>query len=156
MTVIQDGTLIADVVDELNLQPGAASIMQQLGDKVNLVYSINRKFTSVLRNSANSATGSSLIYTTPPDKDFYLVAVVMGITKNVTSDGTGAIITVVTEGSIKNMLRIPLETLTAVSQTISLVLPFPLKLDRNSAISHSHTFAAGAETIATSIMGFIL
>jgi hypothetical protein len=103
-----------------------------------------------------SATGQT-IYTTPMDKDFYLVAATLSFVKDAACDAITSRIhmRVSVDGVVIYVLTLSTLTLTAQNQSISVSPAIPIKLDRNTVVSFvMDTYAAGLRAISGTIIGY--
>ena len=116
--------------------------------------------SNIVRNLTRTTTGSGTIYTTPTDKDFYLVSASLSFIKDATCDqatGTSAAVNVVIDGTTVSTVSTSGLTLTAQSGEVSLSSGYPIKVDRGTTI----TIGGGAYTVGTlcraaTIQGFTL
>lgn len=110
----------------------------KIADIVQPVININpkdyRRCNIVRSNNAANNT-SATIYTTPLDKDFYLVSSSLFVIKDITATSTSSDIRVVVEGVTNSIIAISGITLTpqANGQTIS--FSSPIKIDRGTNIT---------------------
>lgn len=109
---------------------------------------------NIIGVTTGAATGASTVYTTPPDKDFYLVAATLMMNDNATSDNTETYMNVVINGATKQILDFRKLSLTAYAGEQSVSLSVPMKLDRNSTITINNSFTVGASTKAGTIIGY--
>lgn len=102
-------------------------------------------------------SGTGTLYTTPSDKDFYICSAALAVIKDATCDvSIGSIaISITTGGLSQNILMIPVLTTTAQSGEINITFPFPIKCDRNSAVTLTGTYAAGLMSRSASIAGYV-
>lgn len=155
-----------NVLRTLNNATAYAGYTQQ-----NVISEIDRKFQptvetnpfavnvcNIVRTGVRATTGTSTVYTTPTDKDFYVTAIALGLTKDVTCDAaTGRLqLSATIDGSAQVLISIPFLTLTVMDENVSLTLPFPVKIDRNTNITHSLTFTAGAASFTGTVIGFTI
>jgi len=140
----------------LGLQSGSDTIPQYLTSQVVPVFEIEPKITNLMRTSSNTATGASTIYTTPADKDFYLTYYNLAFTKNAASDCTEVWLKAFIGGQNVIVCDFSVQTLTATSNSISCPLPYPIKIDRGTAISTNGSFTVGAMNKSGTVGGFIL
>lgn len=108
-------------------------------------------------SSATSSGTSTTVHNISSDKDFYLTAASLGLIKDATNDAATGNLSLqgTSNGSSALILRIPVLTLTAQNNTISLVFNPPLKLDRGTSISTSQgTFTAGNYVRVSCITGY--
>lgn len=112
--------------------------------------------SKIVRSGNTSSSGALTIFTTPSDKDFYLVGGNISLVKDVTCDAaTGTFqITCTIDGVAQAIMVIGILTLTAQSEIVNLSLPYPIKVDRGTAITGSITFTAGACRRTGCIIGY--
>jgi len=156
MAKVTRSSVLLKLQDLSGMQTGGESLPVQLHSVISPVLNINPSFTTIIRAGNSSATGSTTLYTTPRDKDFYLTYVDFSYSKDVVNDGTGAAINIVSEGATKILAVLGTQTLTAGSYYKNVAFPFPIKVDRNTAITMTGTFTAGSGSKFGTIGGFIL
>lgn len=103
-------------------------------------------------NIANDA--SEVVWTTPSDKDFYLVAANIGVSKDATATSQVTALSVVINGVTTNILHIPTQATTVESETTGNNYPVPVKLDRNTAITLTNTTAVSGIRATAAILGY--
>lgn len=138
MAIIHNTDLIKELKEGAKLQQLRDVIPSQLADKVVPTMETNPKLLrrcniSKTTDAVNATSGT--IYTTPSDKDFFLVSCCLGVIKDATSTSTGSNITVVIDGVSSPIARIPGITLTAQSKVVSCTFPAPIKIDRGTNIT---------------------
>lgn len=116
-----------------------------------------RPITRIMKDTRAVTSGSNTTYTTPTDKDFFLDMLSLTVIKDAACDiATGRIAVTVTpmDGTSREILSIPVITLTA--QEINIVLPFPnpVLLARGSTIALSGTYAAGVMLRTLHVYGY--
>ena len=131
------------------------SLSSEVGENIIPVVNITPTI-NIARGISSSVTGSSTVYTTPTDKDFYLTNITMELTCDSTADLTSVSITVTVEGVSRSILVIPKQSLTAVSNlTNSLNLQtLPLKLDKGTNVLLNKTFTVGTMTGHVQMFGY--
>jgi len=154
-------SLKQDLTDELRLNVAYDLIPTTVRSDIQPVVEVKKKWCNIVRsNSASASTASNLtIYTTPADKDFYLVAAVVSIAKNAACDTAsgGTSLSATVEGTAQPIVTIRSLTLNAQFVTQTLQLPIPIKVDRNTNIILSgSTFGAGEFARGANIIGYIL
>lgn len=159
MSKIHNNDTIRELVKGANLQVGFDEIPSDLARSIVPTLEVNpeqyRKTTIIRKGTASNAT-SATAYTTPSDRDFYLVGCNLGVIKDVTATSTGSDIEVVPFGeTITNILSIPSLTLTVQNDVVSMVLPFPMKLARGSTIKVLNTTNVGNVRAMGNIWGYI-
>lgn len=110
----------------------------------------------IVRSVSSQSTGNMSAYTTPTDKDFYLTAIQASFAKDATCDvasGPGRV-SVVIDGATQYILEFALLTLTAQSDAVVIVFPYPVKIDRTSSIAWTNTFTAGAMARTLTLVGY--
>ena len=157
MATINRSSIITNASNELNIQQGVNATPKEASNNIALVYNVNPKYTDVLRSTSKSTTGSGAIYTTPSDKDFYITYLQLSYRCDNTCDTTEISISGSMSGITRTIARfIRTGAGTADKDTLVINFPFPLKMDKNVAINHTSTFAAGNITFTSTIGGFIL
>lgn len=156
MARINRSSVLLWLQDVLGLQSGAQAPPLELEPRVQPTVDINPKISNVIKTFVNSVSGTTTIYTTPSDKDFYLTFAALGLTKDATADLTLSGIQITTDGATKVILPLPLQTTTAESVHIQLSFPYPLKCDRGTTIQMLGSFTVGAASRRGAIGGFIL
>ena len=126
-------------------------------DSVQPVININpkdyRRCNIVRRNNAANAT-SATIYTTPADKDFYLVGVSLAVIKDATSTSTYSSLDVTIGGARYEILYIPEITLTAQTAQETISFSQPILVDRNTTIRVLNGTNVANITATGSIIGY--
>jgi len=134
-------------------------VPQTISNYIQPVMEVNPKLLRICNlcksASASNATGVT-IYTTPTGQDFYLVSCQLGVIKDVTSTSTNTNIQVFIDGVSISLLRIPGITLTPQSEVISLAFPYPIKIDRGTAISTNSSSNVANITYVATIQGYIV
>jgi hypothetical protein len=133
----------------------------KVSDDVQLVLNVNPKDyrrCNIVKGAIKSSTGNLTVYTIPADKDFFLTSISAGFIKDAANDmATGDIyFSCVIDGSITQLIRFPILTLTAQNAHTSLNLTTPIKIDRNSSIIISAVggYTAGLMVRSCSITGY--
>jgi len=111
----------------------------------------------IVRSANRSTTGSSTVFTTPADKDFYLCGATLSAMCDATADNTNYALNVTVDGvsNSRDILRIEkLAATFALSQTLTQVFDPPIKVDRNTNITASSTFSAGNSRLSACIHGY--
>lgn len=155
MAQINRSSVVNNPIQELNLSVAVDKAPTELAAVVQPVYIFNPRYSYVGKVGTGATTASVTIYTTPTAKEFYLTSVWLSYTKDVVCDCTSVSIQVYVDGATMYWY-LPVQSVTADSAGLSLALPFPLRLDKNSTIKVVGSFTAGAMTKTGSITGFIL
>lgn len=154
MVEVQRTSILSNFANELNLQ--TLDTPKEVNKIISPTFDVNPKYTDTIRSATSAITGSNTLYTTPRDKDFYITALSLGVTKDVANDCTQVYIECTQGGVARRLIAIPVQTLTAESHRINLNFSYPIKCDRNTAISGVGTFTVGTMTKTFTVMGFIL
>jgi hypothetical protein len=116
----------------------------------------NHRNTDIIATFNKTASGSSTVYTTPTDKDFYLCLAGLNISKDATSDNVTCAILATVGGVSKDILRVPMQTLTAIPNSdFERSFNKPVKIDRGTTITVLLSFTVGTITAATHVSGFL-
>lgn len=161
MATIYNSDLSKELQQGAKIQINRDDIPNQLAEKVVPVMEVNpkllRRCNIIAGNTSTVTSGTVAVYTTPSDKDFYLVSYALAVAKDAACDiSSGSVSMTATEadmGAIQ-LLGIPVITLTLQQDNISVQLPFPIKLKRNTAISIAGTFTAGICSRIGRIVGY--
>lgn len=136
----------------LNLK-GTDMMVSEVLDVITPVVPIGR-VCNIVRAVRQDTTGTFTIFTTPSDKDFYLVAADLSTSKNSTADNSSSDLRVVVDGVARSLLVTAQITLTA--QGVQAFLPFtpPILVDRGTVIDVTGAFTVGAMSRVGSIVGY--
>lgn len=161
MAKINNSDLIKEVIDVARLHPSTDRIPNELAEKIVPVIDINQKHVricDVVRHVSSTTSGSTNIYTTPSNKDFYLVGASLSISKNATCDDESGEVdyNIIIDGGSRSFIILAKLTLTALNSSITLSLNNPIKIDRGSVISIAGnvTFTVGAMVKAATLIGY--
>lgn len=151
---------IKRIMDDAGIQTSTDDVPKELASKIVPVLISNpdlKKYESVIESAGRNTTGSSVIYTTPIDKDFYLTDVYLQNQSDSTADNTIISLSVTQKGKAnKFIIYMRKLTTTAFDHMISRKLDPPIRLERGSTITSASTFTAGASETTGSIIGFIV
>jgi len=142
MATIHNSDLSKELQQGAKIQINRDVIPNQLAEKVVPVMEVNPKLLRRIDiHKAGTLTNgtSATIYTTPADKDFFLVALQLSIIKDGNSTSTSTAINGTVNGVSAKIISIAGITITASAGSTSLTLPIPMKIDRNSNITLTHT-----------------
>lgn len=112
--------------------------------------------TTIVRDGQASDATSATIYTTEnaKDKDFYVSAVQLNVTGDVTSTATLSSVTATIDGTARRIFSFFYTGGTNRSIQNSISFPFPIKIDKNTAITvTNNTATANIDAVGT-IYGF--
>jgi len=157
MATIYGSELKRELIDAARIQVSKDRVPSEIADKVIPVIEVNpkllRRCNIIRANDALNATAAT-IYATPADKEFYLVGACLGVIKDVTSQSVATDIRIVVDGRTDRILVIPGITLTVQNSIVSLSLPFPIKVDKNTNITINNSNAAANIKASGSIIGY--
>lgn len=150
--------VINNLIDGLKLNPVTDSIPHAVIPTIQPTFEVKRRVCNIVEGNAGASSGSAVtIYTTPSDKDFYLVGANLTMSKDAACDTTtGSLqLSATINGTVKNILRMSHTTLTALQGNVSISLPVPIKIDRNTAITIiTLSFTAGTFSRGANIIGY--
>lgn len=137
---------------------GADVVPQELAEKalpvVDMTPDFHRKVT-IVKTQENTATGAQTLYTTSAVKDFYLCGCTLHFIQDVSCDGVvHRINATLADGVTVAVASLRSLTLTAQSDTASIVFPFPILLKRNTSILADQSFTVGASIQSATIYGY--
>lgn len=151
-------SLSAEIRDVLKLQVGAVGM--KIPDVVPVI-DVNPKHArvcNIVKANSRITTGSSTVYTTPATQDFFLSTATLSMVKDAACDQATGIIgfTAVIDGATVQLLQFPVITLTAQQYNQTIEFPIPIKIDRNTGITSTGTYAAGVMARSFQITGYIV
>jgi len=162
MAQINRSDVIQKAVNDLNLQPGTDKIPTETLDKVQLVYSLNREKSNFILSGSSTSTGTITltIPTLTDGQEFFLNSVSFAVAKDATCDNATGRLTINATGPFdigvsKEIAGIATVTLTADSQSQTIVYTRPIKLKSASTVTFPGTFTAGAMSRWVQITGTI-
>lgn len=155
MVEIQNRDAVKRLEQDTLAQP-SISLPKNIVNSVQPVIIANpERFVTVMRNVSNGATGTLTAYTTPSTKkNFYLTSIAAGIQEDSTSDNIATIIQITVNGVIQQPYSFRKLATTTTSKDIFLNYNPPIKIDKNSALTITNAFTAGAATKFLSITGY--
>lgn len=146
------------IIDNLRLNPVVDNIPNVVTPSIQPVFETDRKFCDVVRtNSITATSGSSTLFTTPSDKDFYITGAAISMAKDATCDlaTSNVNITIIVGGTSRQIVQLSALTTTAQTQNMFVNFNPPIKVDRNTAISRgSFSFTAGSGMCQSAIWGY--
>jgi len=152
MTEIKGGIAKEQIAEEFFFS--SAEAPQQVANTVQPVFNVGDKYSNVVASGELVATGSTTVYTTPTEEDFYLTNAYLNSQCDSACDSTEINLNVVVGGKSCELIHFMKFSASSYSRFEDMSFPFPIKLDRNSAITITHTYAAGNATVGASIVGF--
>lgn len=159
MATIYNSNLTRELVDVGKLQTSKDKIPDQIADKVVPVIDINPKhsrISNICRVTTGANTTSATIYTTPADKDFFIVAAAVTVIKDATSTSPYTQLTCTIDGAAVQILRIGTLTLTAEQRELSISLNVPIKVDRGTNIVVQNGTNVANITASGSVIGYLI
>ena len=153
MVRINNSDLMTELRDVAKIQVASDIIPNVLSNQVVPVIDVNPKHARKI-NVVRYVTSASAAYTTPTDKDFFLMGFNMSFSKTVANDGANLTLTGYVDGVVQNIGTLAGITLTAERAEMSQSFPIPIKIDRGTAL----TFAVGATmaTVRGTIFGYLV
>lgn len=145
-----------NIKTDLTLKEGYDHIPKTIIPSIQPVYEVYRRVCNVSRSVAQTTTGTFTIFTANADRDIFLTGVTLSYVKGATCDiGTGSIdMTATVKGVATNLLSLAVLTLTAQSDSMTLSFPTPIQVDRNTAVTVTGTFTAGALSRTACVHGY--
>lgn len=162
MAKINRSDIIQKAVNDLAISTANDKVPTETLDKVQLTYGLNKKFSEFVFYDLQSTSGS-VVATLPNPGDrgeVYLTSISLGMIKDVACDiATGTVradVVPAKYGVSKTLLSIPVITLTAQNNFITLSLPYPLKIKSGTNVTISGSYTAGVMSRTVSGTGFIV
>jgi hypothetical protein len=108
----------------------------------------------IVRRQIRTTSGTSTIYTTPADKDFYLVSAQLDYMQDAASDGLFIELLARIDGIDQPLIAFRKLTLTASAKSAVYSPCLPVKIDRNTSIYVNHSYTVGNGTVVGCITGY--
>jgi hypothetical protein len=156
MADINRSSIINNAAQDLALSSAVDETPRKLKGDVQPTWEMNPRASYIAKSAAGSATASVTVYTTPSDKDFFLTSIYVGVAKDIVQDGTSVSLQLNTVNGVAVYWYLPVTATLAQNVSMSLALPYPLKLDRASTIKIVGAFTAGTCNKSATITGYIL
>jgi len=159
MATIYNTDLTKAIAREAGVQTARDNIPSQIAEKVVPVIDVTprqNRVCDIVRLGACSNATSATIYTTPADRDFYLVGASISVIKDITSTSTTSNLRVTINGVAQSLLSISTATLTIQTAQNSISLPVPIKCDRNSTITLTSDTNVANFKIQGTIIGYVV
>jgi len=157
MARINRSDVIQKAVDDLAFSASEDKIPNETLDKVQLVYSLNKQFSNIVRSSTVATTQSSLtLYSVGASEDFYLTSIQLSNMSDATADNTTINISGTVDGASRVLATLRKLTTTAFNDSIFLSFNYPIKIDKGTNITLANAFTVGASTTGVSIAGIKL
>jgi hypothetical protein len=162
MAQIYNTDLSKELIKGASIQVNRDLVPSQLAEKVVPVMEVNPNLlrkANIYVGTGSAASGTSTVYTTPTNKDFYLIGISMALIKDATCDtATGKVTINGTPDGLAQLelIGIPIITLTAQSASISRDFIMPILLKRNTTINSTQTYTAGLSSRTFSIIGYVV
>lgn len=161
MARINRSDVIQKAVNDLALQPAADKIPSETLDKVQLVYYLNKQFSSFAGN-ATATTNTAATITLPSISaggETFITGIHASYVKDSTCDiaiGQASITLIPAETNVAVApIKFPLLTLTAQQESEFLSFPYPIKVKNASAVTFSTgTYTVGLLSRSVSVTGF--
>jgi hypothetical protein len=140
MAINRNSETAEEIRDVFKLQQGIDGIISNVGNQIIPVCDINPKHSricNIVKHLNNTASGTSTVYTTPTDSDFYLTSAYFSFSKNALCDvstGTLNMSVLMPDGSsASSLLSHAVITLTAQNGALSISFPTPILLKSKSS-----------------------
>lgn len=120
-----------------------------------IVINVDHKENTIVQSGTRATTGTTIVFTTPADKDFYLIACSLNYTADVVADSVVYSLNAIPFGNVATpILELRKNTITLQNDNDSISFPIAIKLARNSAITIIQGFTVGTSVVDGHIFGF--
>jgi len=157
MGKINNKNLIKGIIDGLNIQLNQSAVPVEYAEKVVPTFETNTKLLrrcNIVKQGARTTNGSSTLYATPTDKDFYLCSFWLQNISSATADNVSISLLATIEGISTAIIYFNKPTLTLFQETLQVSVPFPIRLDRGTNVTISSTFTLGTSNTSAVIIGY--
>lgn len=151
---ITRSSVMNGAVTELGILPTPSP--DEMKKDISLVYPVNLKYTEIVKEITITTTTTTTIYTTPPGKDFYLTYLGISVVKDVANDNVVTSINLTIANKLTAFMNIQFTTLTVDSKFVFITFPYPVHIDRGTAIQLAGAFTVGTMSKKGVVGGFIL
>jgi hypothetical protein len=110
---------------------------------------------NIIRTASATNSTSAIIYTTPKNQDFYIVAANLSHTRDAVATSVASSINAVINGATQTILQICNVATTAGEQSLALSFPFPIKVDRDTNITVTNGAAVAYIKTVGTIIGYL-
>jgi len=158
MATINNSDLFKELKEGARIQQLSDVVPNQLGNQIIPVMEVNPKLMRRINVLARiSAFGTATVYTTPANQDFYLVGVCIQAANSTASQASTATVTITPFGAaatIFNSLYLRTSVILDVASGVSnMILPIPIKLERNTNVAYAASNIAVGSII---VMGYVI
>jgi hypothetical protein len=159
MAKIYKSDVIQKAVNELGIQVSSDKTPSETLDKIQCTYNLNRNTSNFVLSGSGSTTGAITINTAVvnTNSETWITGIGLGVVKDATCDiADGRInVTVNTiDGISRTIISIPVLTLTAQSENVFYSLPYPIRLQNNTAITTTNSFTVGKLNRSFVVFGY--
>lgn len=160
MAIIYNSDLTKELVNGAKLQISRDKIPNEIAEKVVPVMEVNPNLLrniNIVESTSRTTSGTSTIYTTPTNKNFFLCGIFLGGMADAAADSTSFTLSGTIKGGASGatLLSIPKLSLTAINFNQYVRFSYPILMQPNTAISITQTFAVGNSTIRGIVYGYV-
>lgn len=160
-TKIYNSNLTKEIQDVVKLQTSTDPTPSEIADKVILVADVNPKHARIINHitsSGQATSGTNTIFTTPTDRDYYLIGCQVSLQKDILCDNTNVSLICTLPGGSAALSLLDVGTISVTPTTIIIAreFPVPILIKRGSSINLTGTFTAGAMNRRASINGYFV
>jgi hypothetical protein len=152
-----NNTILKNIADAFGIQTTSTeAIPSTIATDIQPIVNVGNIFSTVVKSSTCTNSLATNMYTTPATQDFYLTGASLSVIKDTTATSLFSFIQVtLADNTTCNILQLPGITLTAQSASISISLPFPVKLARGLSVYVQNGTNVGNVTSSATITGYV-
>ncbi len=113
-----------------------------------------RPIANIVRHQTATTTGTTTIFTTPTDRDFFMTGLFLSVQADATADMGSVDISANVDNVNRNLARISHISLTATAREMVRSFATPIKIDRGVSITCTKSFSVGSASFSMGIEGF--
>ena len=151
---LQNSNISLPFSNEIRQQ--GTDVIKKIQDTIIPVYPIHKKYADNSFGIFSTTTADATVFTTPVDRDFYISSAHLSIVKDVVCDNVTCYFYAKVNSKNLIMLSFLTPTTTITAEQSNASYPFPIKVDRGTAIVLSGAFTAGTMTKYAFITGFLI
>lgn len=154
MVDIQSKEVIDKISDNLKVQP-SMMIPRALAKDIQLTYDVNpTRVIDLVRIGSAVDSASATVHTASTEKDTFITGFCLTMIKDVSAVSAATDLRVIIGGATRQIAIITGLTLTVQNETITGNFAMPIKIDRGSAITLTHSNATASVKGSAIIYGY--
>lgn len=156
VTISQNSEIAKRILRDLKISISDGVPSQISNQIVPVLISNPERTPNIIKQASAINSTSSVIYTTPTDRDFYLTNVNIANIKDVTSTSALSYVACLVNGAPSIIVSVSGLTLTPSSASNTISFPYPIKIDRGTQITVNNSTNIANVSTTASIIGYTI